>query len=128
MGEEVNHFLVENMDLQTIVDSCREEFGCDVVLARYDSVESFVVISQLISQTPGKGNGTKCMKYLLKEFGDGGVKMVSLVACPTGGMKAAARHEGVIRLVKWYHRFGFEFVRYSKCGDYIANAEMEMAL
>ena len=97
-----------------------------MVLSRYDPVTCSVWLSQIISQTPGKGNGTKCMKYLLERLEKCGIKSAMLLACPTGGMGPKKREEGVIRLAEWYNRFGFEFIRYSRCGDYIANVEMEM--
>jgi hypothetical protein len=116
------------MDLNRLVTACREEFGCDVVLSRWDPVTSSVVLSQIISQTPGKGNGTQCIKYLLQELERIGVKKIWLLACPIGAASPKKQEEGVIKLAEWYHRFGFEFVRYSKCGDYISNAEMEMVV
>ena len=116
------------MDFNPIISSCREVFGCDVVLARYDSVASSVVISQIACQVPGKGNGTMCMKYLLKELGRKGIRVVTAMTIPfnTGGVVDTS-FENVNRLKMWYESLGFGLVAYHEGKDFIA-AEMKMVL
>lgn len=101
-----------------IVTSCREAFGCDVVLTRYDPVTCSVVLSQIIAKEPGKGKGTQCMKYLLERLEEIGIKKINLVVSP---LERYSIKQDIQRLIKWYGGFGFKVID-------ITNSEMELLL
>lgn len=99
------------MDINDIIPNiqttCARVYGCNVVLDRYDKQTGSIHICQIISNSPGYGNGTKCMEYLLNTFKRYGINHVSLVASPLGFFGDHEKKKRLPRLIKWYERFGF---------------------
>lgn len=66
-------------------------------------------LSQIVSYEPSKGNGTKCMEYILKALKKKGIKKLYLIASPFSYQPFGDEHER--RLINWYKRFGFKLLK-----------------
>lgn len=97
------------MNFERLEDKCLEKFNCDVCLTRYVHEEKSCWISMFISNDKNKGNGTRCMKHIIRNLKRRKMKSVRLVASPLPYVYGD-NGQAQCKLMKWYERFGFKNV------------------
>jgi hypothetical protein len=107
-----------------IQETCEKVYHCKVVLTRYSPIDHSLVISQIVSLEPKKGNASKCMVYLIDTLERYGVRTIEIMAMPIPGTKGP----GASRLMEWYSRFGFVVRNHTMVKGHLFSAEMELNL
>ena len=101
---------------------CDRVFHCEVVFTRYSTRYKSVVLSHVVSHVPNKGNGTKCMEYLVRALESCGVITVKILAMPIAGTSGP----GATKLRMWYQKFGFKTVKHTMVDQHLFSTEMEL--
>ena len=112
------------IDFQGIRETCMRVYRCDVVLTRYNPKDQSLVLSQIKSLEPKKGNATRCMIYLIDALERRGIQTIDIMAMPIPGTKGP----GAKRLMEWYSRFGFVVRDHTMVKGHLFSAEMQLNL
>ena len=119
---------MEQNEQQEIIRTARTTYDCELKFGDDNGVD--ITIIRIKAANPGNGQGTACMVWLLNELASRGYKSVTTIPSPLDPMEPEENSDLCIRLIRWYHRFGFNLVRehFYEGTDLLSQAEMIMRL